>query len=73
MPLDEFVDQPFHQEDTMLKNVTDICVARYENRCRGFAAHQMMSKFDDRLSCLYFGDLKDLDWRDCLQINEEDV
>lgn len=59
MPLDEFVDQPFHREDAMLKSVTDICIARHEERYKGFTACEMMSKFDDRLSYLYYGDLKE--------------
>ncbi|KAJ6805037.1 nudix hydrolase 8-like [Iris pallida] len=60
MPLSDFIDQPFHREDRMLRNLTDTCIARYENRYRGFTANPMMSKFDDRLSYLYCGDLKGL-------------
>ncbi|CAL9100931.1 unnamed protein product [Musa textilis] len=57
MPLDEFLAQPYHQGDSMSKNVADICVSSYENKYRGFTALQMMSKLDDRLSYLYCGDL----------------
>ncbi|KAJ8479633.1 hypothetical protein OPV22_023360 [Ensete ventricosum] len=57
MPLDEFLAQPYHQGDSMSKNVVDICVSSYENKYRGFIALQMMSKLDDRLSYLYCGDL----------------
>nr|XP_010915353.1 nudix hydrolase 8-like isoform X1 [Elaeis guineensis] len=60
MPLGEFLDQPFHLEDRMLKKIIDICVARYENHYCGFTACQVMSKLDDRLSTLYHGDMKDL-------------
>ncbi|KAJ0964675.1 hypothetical protein J5N97_025813 [Dioscorea zingiberensis] len=58
MPLDQLIDQPFHREDSMTKNMTDICVARYENRYRGFNPHRIMSKFDDRLATLYYGYLE---------------
>ncbi|XP_020088145.1 nudix hydrolase 8-like isoform X2 [Ananas comosus] len=57
MPLDEFLDQPFHREDRMSKNILDICIARHENLYRGFTANRMMSKLDERLSYLYCGDI----------------
>lgn len=61
MPLDEFLAQPFHQEDSMLKNIMDICVSACENKYHGFStASQIMSKLDDRLSYLYYGDLTEL-------------
>ncbi|KAJ0964730.1 hypothetical protein J5N97_025868 [Dioscorea zingiberensis] len=58
MPLDQLIDQPFHREDSMTKNMIDICVARYENRYRGLNPHRIMSKFDDRLATLYYGYLE---------------
>lgn len=57
MPLDEFLDQPFHREDRMSKNILDICIARHENLYHGFTANRMMSKLDERLSYLYCGDI----------------
>ncbi|XP_074584849.1 nudix hydrolase 8-like [Curcuma longa] len=57
MPLDEFLAQPFHKEDSMLKNIMDICVSACENKYHGFTASQIMSKLDDRLSYLYCEDL----------------
>ncbi|KAJ8638615.1 hypothetical protein MRB53_012882 [Persea americana] len=56
MPLDEFLGQPYYQEDQMLKKAMELCVARYENRYSGFIAHQLISKFDGRLSYLYSTD-----------------
>ncbi|KAH7657601.1 Nudix hydrolase 6-like protein [Dioscorea alata] len=58
MPLDQLIDQPFHREDSMTKNMIDICVARYEGQYRGFNPHRIMSKFDDRLATLYYGDME---------------
>ncbi|WOL08197.1 nudix hydrolase 8-like [Canna indica] len=60
MPLNELLAQPNHQEDSMLKSIMEICVSSYENNYNGFTALQMMSKFDDRLSYLYCGDLTKL-------------
>ncbi|XP_072960708.1 nudix hydrolase 8-like [Typha angustifolia] len=59
MPLDEFLNQPYHLEDKMAKNIIDICAARHQNKYLGFTAQQMMSKLDDRLSYLYYRDLKE--------------
>ncbi|XP_028554176.1 nudix hydrolase 8 isoform X2 [Dendrobium catenatum] len=55
MALEEFSNQPFQQEDKLLKNITGLCVARYQNKYQGFTAQRMMSKFDDRLTYLYHG------------------
>jgi hypothetical protein len=46
MPLDEFINQPFHQEDEMCKAIIDICIARYKKCYTGFVAHQVMSKLE---------------------------
>ncbi|KAL5728957.1 nudix (nucleoside diphosphate linked moiety X)-type motif 8 [Ranunculus cassubicifolius] len=56
MPLEEYMAQPFFQEDHMLKKAIDICVATYENRYHGFTANQLISKFDGQLSHLYYND-----------------
>lgn len=56
MPIDEFINQPFHQEDRMCKSIIDICIARYRKCYTGFNAHQVMSKLDNRVAYLYFGD-----------------
>ncbi|XP_027079971.1 nudix hydrolase 8 [Coffea arabica] len=59
MPLVEFVKQPLIQEDTMFKKITDICIARMGKRYCGLAVHQLASKFDGRLSSLYFNIVED--------------
>ncbi|XP_077211298.1 nudix hydrolase 8-like [Tasmannia lanceolata] len=58
MPLNEFLAQPFYQEDDMCKKAIDLCIARYENHYSGLIAHQLMSKFDGKLSYLYYNDFK---------------
>ncbi|XP_068649234.1 nudix hydrolase 8-like [Aristolochia californica] len=55
MPLDEFLCQPFYQDDCMSKKVIDMCVANYENRFKGLTAHHVLSKLDGNLSYLYYG------------------
>ncbi|KAM1385735.1 nudix hydrolase 8-like isoform X2 [Malus sylvestris] len=54
MPLDEFVEQPLIQEDSMFKKVISICIARLGKRYCGLSSHQVVSKFDGRLSSLYY-------------------
>ncbi|XP_065857494.1 nudix hydrolase 8-like [Euphorbia lathyris] len=54
MPLVEFVEQPLIWGDSMFKKIIDICVARLGKRYCGLSAHKMLSKFDGRLSCLYY-------------------
>ncbi|XP_057520302.1 nudix hydrolase 8 [Amaranthus tricolor] len=54
MPLVEFVKQPWIQEDSMLKKVTDIFIAKLGKKYCGLYAHHLISKFDDRLSTLYY-------------------
>lgn len=54
MPLAEFVEQPFNQEDNMFKKIIDICIARLRKRYCGLAAQQVISKFDGRSSSLYY-------------------
>lgn len=54
MPLIEFVEQPFVQEDSMIRKIIDICIARLGKRYCGLAAHKVISKFDGRSSSLYY-------------------
>ncbi|KAF2315068.1 hypothetical protein GH714_038089 [Hevea brasiliensis] len=54
MPLLEFVEQPLIQGDSMFKKIIDICIARLGKRYCGLSAHHLVSKFDGRLSCLYY-------------------
>ncbi|KAK9927650.1 hypothetical protein M0R45_024824 [Rubus argutus] len=54
MPLDEFVEQPLVKEDSMFKKVISICIARLGKRYCGLSSHQVVSKFDGRLSSLYY-------------------
>lgn len=54
MPLDEFVGQPFYEEDHMSRKVIDACVAAYEDRYSGFTAHELTSKLDGQSSLLYY-------------------
>nr|CAD1844942.1 unnamed protein product [Ananas comosus var. bracteatus] len=54
MPLVEFVEQSFNQEDNMFKKIIDICIARLRKRYCGLAAQQVISKFDGRSSSLYY-------------------
>ncbi|KAF8412446.1 hypothetical protein HHK36_000410 [Tetracentron sinense] len=54
MPLIEFVEQPLIRGDIMFKKVIDICIAQLGNRYCGLSAHQVISKFDGKLSSLYY-------------------
>ncbi|KAI3469002.1 hypothetical protein Pfo_025665 [Paulownia fortunei] len=54
MPLDEFVNQPLIQGDSMFKKIIEICIARLGKRYCGLSVHQLVSKFDGKLSSLYF-------------------
>ena len=54
MPLVEFVEQPLIQEDSMFKKIIDICIARLGKRYCGLSAHKLVSKFDGKLSSLYY-------------------
>ncbi|KAK8939218.1 Nudix hydrolase 8 [Platanthera zijinensis] len=55
MALEEFLGLPFHRDDKLLRRITSICIAKYQNKYQGFTAQCMMSKFDDRLTYLYHG------------------
>lgn len=54
MPLIEFVEQPLIKGDSMFKKIIDICIARLGKRYCGLSAYKLVSKFDGRLSCLYY-------------------
>ncbi|XP_031099143.1 nudix hydrolase 8 [Ipomoea triloba] len=61
MPLVEFVEQPLIQSDSMFKKIIDICLARLRKRYCGLSVHQLVSKFDGRLSSLYFNTVENSD------------
>lgn len=67
MPLDEFVNQPLIQGDSMFKKIIEICIARLGKRYCGLSVHQLVSKFDGKLSSLYFNIVEDDD-SDCQAI-----
>ncbi|KAB2088622.1 hypothetical protein ES319_A03G011300v1 [Gossypium barbadense] len=54
MPLIEFVEQPFIQQDSMFKKVIDICIARLGGCYCGLSVHQLPSRFDGKISTLYY-------------------
>lgn len=54
MPLPEFMEQPFVQEDRMFRKISDICVQRLRRRYCGLTAHHVASKFDGGASTLYY-------------------
>ncbi|KAL0324512.1 UNVERIFIED_CONTAM: Nudix hydrolase 8 [Sesamum calycinum] len=67
MPLDEFVNQPLIQGDSMFKKIIEICIARLGKRYCGLSVHQLVSKFDGKTSSLYFNIVEDQN-ADC-QVN----
>lgn len=54
MALEEFVKQPFIQEDHMFQKIMDICIQRLRKCYCGLMPHHVVSKFDDRTSTLYY-------------------
>ncbi|KAK9046154.1 hypothetical protein V6N11_052054 [Hibiscus sabdariffa] len=54
MPLVEFVEQPLIKEDSMFKKVIDICIARLGKRYCGLSVHRLASRFDGKISSLYY-------------------
>ena len=62
MPLVDFVEQPLIQEDCMFKKIIDICIARLGQRYCGLSAHKMVSKFDGKLSSLYYNVVQNQDF-----------
>ncbi|GMH23777.1 hypothetical protein Nepgr_025620 [Nepenthes gracilis] len=57
MPLQELLEQTTYEGDHLSRRVIEICIATYENRYRGFVAHQLSSKLDGKLSYLYYDDV----------------
>ncbi|XP_027065259.1 nudix hydrolase 8-like [Coffea arabica] len=57
---EELLAQRFYAEDEMSRKVIEICMATYGNRYRGFTAHQLISKFDGKLSVLYFNNSNEI-------------
>ncbi|KAH6803127.1 nudix hydrolase-like protein 8 [Perilla frutescens var. frutescens] len=55
--VDEVLRQQFYKEDGMLKRVMEICMATHEKNYSGFVAHQLISKFDGKMSHLYYKDV----------------
>ena len=53
MALEEFIEQPFYEDDPMSKKVVDICIAAHEGHYNGYIGQQMTSKLDRKLSYLY--------------------
>ncbi|XP_073278630.1 nudix hydrolase 8-like [Primulina huaijiensis] len=51
---DELLKQEFYEDDEMSKRVIEICIETYEKNYSGFFAHQVTSKFDGKLSYLYY-------------------
>ncbi|KAI3727437.1 hypothetical protein L6452_16050 [Arctium lappa] len=66
MPLMEFVEQPLIKGDKMFKKIIDICIARIGKRYCGLSVHKLVSKFDNRLSSLYYNVVDDPTSLDCL-------
>ncbi|KAM7491181.1 hypothetical protein LguiA_034102 [Lonicera macranthoides] len=62
MPLREFIEQPLIREDRMFKKIIDICIARLGKRYCGLLVHKVASKFDGRLSTLYYNIVEDQDF-----------
>lgn len=53
MPLDEFIEQPYYEDDHLSNKVIDLCIAAHEDNYSGFTGHQLNSKIDGKLSYLY--------------------
>ncbi|XP_057799682.1 nudix hydrolase 8-like [Salvia miltiorrhiza] len=59
MGLEEFVKQPLIESDSMFKKIIEICIARLGKRYCGLSVHQLVSRFDGKLSSLYFNIIED--------------
>ncbi|KAL6221050.1 hypothetical protein ACLB2K_008802 [Fragaria x ananassa] len=53
MPLDEFIEQPYYEDDHLSNKVIDLCIAAHEDNYSGFTGHQLNSKIDGKISYLY--------------------
>ncbi|KAE8708342.1 Nudix hydrolase 8 [Hibiscus syriacus] len=54
LPSIEFLEQALIKEDCMFKKVTEICIARLGKRYCGLSVHQLASRFDGKISTLYY-------------------
>ncbi|KAJ0728617.1 putative hydrolase [Helianthus annuus] len=59
MALREFVEQLLIKGDNMFKKIIDMCIARIGKRYCGLSVHKVVSKFDNRLSSLYYNAVDD--------------
>lgn len=60
MPFEEYAAQPFVQKTEIFKYITDLCIAKIDNRYTGFSPRATASIFRDDLGYLYLNRL-DLD------------
>ncbi|GLU09981.1 hypothetical protein SLE2022_268140 [Rubroshorea leprosula] len=54
MGLNGFMGEAYFQEDHMWRKITEVCTAAFEDRYHGFAAQQLNSKLEGRLSYIYY-------------------
>ncbi|KAL4566918.1 hypothetical protein LXL04_031044 [Taraxacum kok-saghyz] len=54
MPLEEVAAQPSAEKESLLKYITDLCIAKVERDYSGFSPHPVTSFFSDQPSHLYF-------------------
>lgn len=54
MPVDEYIGQPFYEEDDMSRKVIEACIAEHEGHYNGFVGRRLSSKLDGKLSYLYY-------------------
>ncbi|XP_065850763.1 nudix hydrolase 8-like [Euphorbia lathyris] len=54
MEVDEFMRQPFYEEDQVSKRAMECCIAAYGEDYNGFTAHRLISKLDGNMSYLYY-------------------
>ncbi|KAK9052339.1 hypothetical protein SSX86_028968 [Deinandra increscens subsp. villosa] len=65
MALGEFVEQPLIKGDNMFRKIIDMCIARISKRYCGLSVHKVVSKFDNRLSSLYYNVVDDCSHDSC--------
>jgi hypothetical protein len=54
MPLPEWMEQPFIQDDHMFRKISEICMQRPRRHYCGLTAHHVVSKFDGGTPTLYY-------------------
>ncbi|XP_051115029.1 nudix hydrolase 8 isoform X2 [Andrographis paniculata] len=59
MPLEEFIKQPLIRGDAMFKKIVEICMARLGQRYCGLSEYRVFSRFDGKMSSLYFNLVED--------------